>query len=122
MPSRLLTLLICVGWLVTTGYFVYHDLLPWLRPADAPSFKFDVVYQDHTLENKVAWSVSKNDKATHRTLIRIKYARDDETFEFQGNVNPIGNPTSENPSDWVKIQTVHRITRQGDLRSVRADI
>jgi hypothetical protein len=79
MPSRLITTIIVLFWLATTGWLVYRELGTRFRPGEAPLFTIDLT--DEVGASSVAWNVLQGGERVGSGATQVK-RRDHRTFEF----------------------------------------
>lgn len=124
MPSRAVSILILTFWLSTLGWFVHRELWPSLFPSDAPPFVIelgDEVTAQFTGPNArrdVLWEVNRNGEMIGFAETRLRYFREDNTFEMESRV------TNLKVKGFVQIEVPefvnsYRVNRQGELRGLR---
>ncbi len=92
MPSRPVTALIVLAWMGTFGWFAHRELWPILFPGDSPPFVIelaDEVSSEFAGEAKrpdVLWAIYRNDKRIGRAETRLRYYRQDNTFELETRI------------------------------------
>lgn len=124
MPSRAVSLLIVTFWLSTLGWFVHRELWPALFPSEAPPFVIelgDEVTAQFTGPNArrdVLWEVNRNAETIGLAETRLRYFREDNTFEMESHVRNLkmkGLVQIEVP----EFINAYRVNRQGELRGLR---
>lgn len=124
MPSRPVTALIILFWAGTVGWFGYRELWPILFPSDAPPFSIELA-DEVTSEvgsqirgPDVLWGIYRNDKRIGRAETRLRYFREDNTFEMETRLVEVKLlPFVELP----EMKNAYRLTRSGKLLAIRMD-
>jgi hypothetical protein len=123
MPSRLATAVIVLCWLATMAWFFQRDVWPRIRPGDPPPFVPDL--SDEVQHNApIRWLVYRDadmKKFLGRLQTSVRYHKDDDSFELKSEF------TQKEPwlllgHDSVFMNTTERVTRDGDLRKVTAEL
>jgi hypothetical protein len=131
MPPRWLRWLIVLGWLTTTSWLFWHDLLPGWLPG-APPYSIDPVDEVQKSGVKTNWTVHRqdNDEEAPRPVLRastwVDYHADDDTCTLQARLDALKDPKQALYAAKIfKIESLtssYRVTRSGQLRSLRAEI
>lgn len=79
MPSRLVTTMIILFWMATTGWLVYRELGARFRQGEAPLFTIDLT--DEVGANSVNWTVLQQGERVGSGATQVK-RKDHRTFEF----------------------------------------
>jgi hypothetical protein len=122
MPPRLITALIVCFWLATSGWYFYREFWPYLLPGEAPPYTIDLVDETHQLPNH--WDVSQADKKVGRATTKIKYHKEDDSFELDNDLDVKfeTNGPGGKIQTGITMVTTYRISREGNLRAVSADV
>ncbi|HWG46994.1 MAG TPA: hypothetical protein VN688_29795 [Gemmataceae bacterium] len=147
MPSRWLTAVIVLFWLATTGWLFWHDLWPEWRSGEPPPFHIDLVEEvQRGGKMKTSWIVyrDKGDEESAQKVFNAwtwaDYHQGDDTFTLHADFKaPYVPKTSQNKDAAresvargvsggggqvvvTRMKSEYRVTRQGQLQSLRADI
>jgi hypothetical protein len=131
MPARPVTALIVVFWLATMGWFGYRELWPLLFPDDAPPFVIELAdevtseFASQTRGPDVLWGVYHGDKRIGRAETRLRYFRQDNTFEMESRLVDIKLDVPmlafSIPIHVPEMINAYRLTRSGELRAIRTE-
>src|SRR5262245_17371804 len=89
MPSRPISAFIMIFWLAAVGWFGYREIWPLLFPGDAPPFVIELAdevtseFAGQVRGPDVLWSVYRDDERIGRAETRLRYFRQDNTFEME---------------------------------------
>lgn len=127
MPSRPVIVLILAAWLATAGWFINRELWPLLFPGDAPPFVIELA-DEVTSEiggdrrrPDVLWTITRNDKPIGRAETRLRYFREDNTYEIETRLSRLKLPVVFTEVEIPEMFTAYRVDRHGRLRSMRMD-
>src|SRR5262249_31447781 len=120
MPPRYITLAIIAFWLTMTGWLFYRDVLPGLRPGQAPPYAIDLVDEARFRESTNHWLVMQNGREIGYADTRVEYRSSDDTFKLNG-VFKLRAPSGRGEAP-VEVTSWYRVTRNGELREVGADV
>ena len=129
MPPRTVTLTILAFWLATFGWFCHHELWPRLRPGQRPPYTIDldqeasgpggrhweVFYNGQTIGNATTWVSHRHEDDTYELGTKCWFTK----FSFPVNVPLVGHLGD---LDVRHMESTYRVTRDGDLREVEADV
>src|SRR4051794_38573496 len=124
MPLPRYVVLILVFWLGTTAWLFQRDLWPRLRPGEPPPFSIDLADEARTgasFENRWTLYIDKDGRRENKgyATTGVKYHREDDTYDLTGKYKMwSGNDRREDADQ--EIESVYRVTRDGDLRGVTA--
>jgi hypothetical protein len=129
MPSRWLSLTIIALWLVTSGWFFWHDLWPDWRPGEPPPYKADLVEetprrQGHGRPN--TWVVYHNGRAAFNAETWVDHRVEDDTLVMESQLSP-RPPFKPITPKWfhhVELRRAsgsYRVDRDGNLVGVQAE-
>jgi hypothetical protein len=79
MPSRLITIIIVLFWLATTGWLVYREVGPRFRQGEAPPFTIDLT--DEVGAASVNWNVLQKGERIGGGFTQVR-RKDHRIFEF----------------------------------------
>jgi hypothetical protein len=116
MPPRYLSLAIVAGWLATTAWMFYRDLLPRLRPDQAPPFTIDLA--DEVSAQLIPWRIQLNGDNIGRAWTQVM-RKEDRTFALNSDFRI----EKEVPGLLLKrFTTMYRVTPTGELREINARV
>ncbi len=124
MPSRTLSLFILIFWLGTLGWFTRRELWPALFPGDAPPFVIDLgdevtaQFSGPNARRDVLWSIQRNDEPIGMAETRLRYFKEDDTFEMVSRVTNL-LIKSLLQVEIPEFENAYRVNRQGELRHLR---
>lgn len=119
MPPRFLGLFIVAFWLMTTSWLFHRDLRPRLWPGAPPPYTIDLT--DEAQSNiSSQWTILQNGHNKGYCKTTVRYWEHDDTFELGGQFKLWSGDRSTN-ADLV-ITSSYRITRDGELRGVEAQL
>ncbi len=122
MPSRLITASIVLFWLTTVGWFGYREIRPILFPGDAPPFVIELAdevtseFAGQIRGPDVLWGVYRGDKRIGRAETRLRYFREDNTFEMETRLVDVELLAIV---QLAEMTNAYRLTRAGELRAIR---
>ncbi len=120
MPSRSLILAIIVFWVGMTAWLTYREVWPWLGPEQPPPFTIDLA--DEAQNNMpVRWSVFLNGENRGYSRTWVYFRERDDTFELHGEFKLWNGTVKEGQPDFM-IRSMYRVTREGELRDLRASV
>ncbi len=131
MPPRAVTLAILAFWVATFAWFCHHDLWPRLRPGQKPPYTIDlaqevsgptgrqweIFYNGQTIGSATTWVSHRRSDDTYELATKCWFTRD--KFTFPVNVPLIGHLGD---LEFKRMESTYRVTRDGDLREVEADM
>lgn len=124
MPSRPIAALIILFWAGTVGWFGYREIWPVLFPSDSPPFSIELA-DEVTSEvgsqirgPDVLWGIYRNDKRIGRAETRLRYFRDDNTFEMETRLVEVKLLSYV---ELPEMKNAYRLTRSGHLRAIRME-
>lgn len=121
MPPRYLTCGIVVLWLTTTSWLVYHDLAPRLFPAGPPPFVINIT--DEAQPNTtIDWTIYQNGVKKGRCETILRHHAEDDTYVLHGVYKIWDSGKVRVGAEDQKIESAYRVTRTGELRSIKAKI
>jgi hypothetical protein len=133
MPSRWLTVMIVLFWLATTGWLFWHELWPQWRPGEPPPFHIDLVEEVQrggTL--KIPWTVERDSgdgegaQKVFNALTWAEYHPEDDTFSLHAEFKALQSKDAPRVSlatvQVKRMKSEYQVNRQGQLRSLHADI
>lgn len=121
MPPRYLTWAIVGFWLTMTSWLFYRDLRPRLWPAGQPPFTIDIT--DEAQSNlTVDWTVYQDGKKKGYCQTSMRHYPDDDTYELHGLYKLWDSGNVRVGIEDQKIESAYRMTRDGDLRAIRAEV
>jgi hypothetical protein len=130
MPPRSVTLAILAFWLATLGWFCHHELWPRLRPGQKPPYTIDLAQEVSGSGGQRHWEIFYNGITIGTATTWVGHRRDDDTYElnthcffhkfgFPVNVPLVGRLGD---LDVQTMESMYRVTRDGDLCEVDADV
>jgi hypothetical protein len=125
MPSRPAILLILLGWLAALGWFAHRELWPVLFPGDSPPFVIelaDEVTSEFAGEVKrpdVLWGIYRDDRRIGKAETRLRYFRDDNTFELETRIVMVKLVEEPVPIVIPELYNTYRLNRKGELLQMR---
>jgi hypothetical protein len=123
MPPRLLSVVIVLFWLATTGWLVSRDLWPHLQPGEPPPFAIDLVDEAQRHAVPISWTVSRGGKAIGRADTRVIYRESDDTFALRSDIKNLTLEVGLLATVKVeRLTTVYRVSRAGELREMSGDV
>lgn len=136
MPPRWLSAIIVAFWLATTGWLLWHDLLPrWLAgepPLFHPDF-VDEVQQKSASPLRTNWIVERQDKGqtkpspVFRAWTSVTYDRDKEVYSLKAHLDT-SNDLTLRPVTVAKflrvnsLSSTYRVDRSGRLLGLEANV
>jgi hypothetical protein len=123
MPARPWVLAIVIFWVVTTGWLFYRDFWPSLRPGEPPPYTIDLV--DEARRVPISWTVYRGEESNEQKVgsasTSVQYHPEDDTFDLYGSLlYPKPVPGVERL--MLIMESVYRVTRDGELKHVRANM
>ncbi|MBY0230860.1 MAG: hypothetical protein K2W96_16355 [Gemmataceae bacterium] len=121
MPPRWLSVLIVAAWLCTTGWLVWSDVLPRLKPGTPPAFAV-LLTEEADQRVAVRWTASRNGAKAFtvqtqvvatgagRYELRAEYA----PYRLRGQAQP-AEPVAMGPLLVKRFASTYRVNGQGDL-------
>lgn len=119
MPPRSTAFAIAAFWLGTTAWLSYRDLWPRLAPGVPPPFTIDLA--DEAQARAVQWDVFKRGRRTGRALTQASYDQVRDLYEIHGEFKLWNSPEMRGDPNY-KIVTRYDVTRDGELRGIRAEM
>jgi hypothetical protein len=113
-------LLIVAFWAVTTGWLVYNDLWPRFQPGEPPPFTIDLADEASANVQKTFWTLFRDGVEVGNLETGVKYRDEDDTFEIP-SVLSLRLPVLPGDPVPVKIESMYRVSREGELRELAAD-
>src|SRR5262245_41890313 len=89
MPSRWFSVVIVLGWLATTSWLVYTEVLPLLMPGTPPAYAIDLVEEVQIHPHVTRWVALRNGEKVFRVEALIQRVGDD-AFEMTAKYSPYG--------------------------------
>ena len=130
MPPRSVTLTILAFWLATLGWFCHHELWPRLRPGQKPPYTIDLAQEVSVADVPRRWDIFYNGISIGHANTWVEHDRTDDTYglytkcwfnDFHFNVDvPFLGHLGD--LEVLRMESMYRVTRDGDLRAVDADI
>src|SRR5437870_67792 len=131
MPARFLTLIIIVCWLGACVWLFLTDIWPRIRPGEPPAYT--IMPSDEVMRRSdgppvfegppLRWNVYHNGIHTYYLEAWTKYVdkgddpSQDHTFEMWAIFR-----SKQQPAPVRRLRTLTRITREGELREVNAEL
>jgi hypothetical protein len=129
MPSRFVIVAVVLFWAATTGWMVYREILPRLRPGEPPPFTIDLTDEVSVADSSgvdaraaspfgaraINWIVELQGHKIGYAITRI-LRHEDRTYELQEDLWPTGLDVL--PVKLDRLSSSFRITRAGDLREL----
>jgi hypothetical protein len=130
MPPRSVTLAILAFWLATLGWFCHHELWPRLRPGQKPPYTIDLAQEVSGSGGPRRWEIFYNGVTIGTANTWVGHRREDDTYElytkcwFHKFTFPVNVPLVGRLGelDVQTMESMYRVTRDGDLREVDADV
>lgn len=119
MPSRPTCVAVVVFWLATSGWLVYHDILPYWRAAEPMPFAIDLADE---ARQSVIWRVSQNGRDTGQVATKVEYNRADDTYLLVSHFTQTHEPGKRRPGPLRTVESKYRVTRDGQLLGMEAEI
>jgi hypothetical protein len=119
MPPRIVTALIVAFWLCSLGWLGYHKWLPWLRDDSPPPFTVELA--DEASPPTARWGIWRNNQRLCSLYTRMAVQRDD-SFELQSNIENMALEFGLVTFKISSFQTVQKVTRKGELLSIRSNL
>jgi hypothetical protein len=129
MPSRWLSLTFVAFWLVTSGWFFWHDLWPDWRPGEPPPYKADLVEEAQRKNGQGrtnSWVVYHNNRPAFTAETWVTHQVEDDTFVMESQLLP-RLPVQPITPKWLphvemrKASGSYRVDRDGNLVEVKAE-
>lgn len=126
MPLPRHVVLIVLFWLGATAWLVHRDVWPRLRPGEPPPFSIDLADEARAggaFENRWLVYKHKDGKRQEKGYARsqVRYHPKDDTYELLGKYKLwADNAKVLVDKEEQYIESMYRITREGDLREVTA--
>jgi len=103
-----------------TGWLVYRDLWPRLQPGEPPPYTIDLADEASASVQKTFWTLFRDGVNVGDLQTGVNYRDEDDTFEIPASLKL--RFFSPNLTDRdVKIESMYRVTREGELRELAAD-
>jgi hypothetical protein len=120
MPARHFVVAIVLFWMAATGWLVYRDIWPSVRPGEPPPFTIDLADEvKSAAENR--WKVFQNGEEKGYAVTFVRPRLDDATYEVKGEFRLWPSIELRGKGDpEQKITSMYRLTREGELREVEA--
>jgi hypothetical protein len=123
MPPRPIVLAIVLFWLSMSGWLFYRDLWPSLRPGDPPPYVIDLADEARRQAVRTRWFIYRGEKRIGLALTWVSYEQVTDTFELHseipkldlGGIGPLR-------IEARRLEGMYRVSREGDLREVSAEL
>jgi hypothetical protein len=123
MPPRLLSLAVVVLWLATTGWLITREVLPHFRPGEPPPVAIDLVDEAQRHAAPVLWIISRDGKRIGSARSWVTYRESDDTFTLHNEIIRMEFNLGFLATFTLRsLHTSYRVTRNGELRGMHADI
>ncbi len=136
MPPRLVVVAVGLFWLASTGLLFQREIWPKLRPGDPPAFTIDLAYEAQSQASVTTWRVLRNKQRIGMVHTWISYDQDSDLFDLNseikeldlGDVGPLHVwiedilPRNTLPEKQRPMRGTYRVTREGELRSLKIDL
>lgn len=125
MPPRYLSLAILGFWLATTGWLVYRDLWPRLRPGDPPPFSIDLADEAQHFALPTRWTIyrqdGQSDKQERLGRLRtwVEYRASDDTFGLHSEMERVRLALG---LEVARLSSSYHVDRDGRLREMYAHL
>ena len=113
-------MLIVAFWLGTMGWLVYRDLWPRWLPGEPPPFAIDLA--DEASEQRVLWTVYKDQEDRGFAETSVRYHEADDTFEVGGVVKLWMRAAKGHGDPDQVLEGRYRVTREGNLRQLSGTV
>src|SRR5262249_20045874 len=126
MPSRILSLVIVLFWLATGVWLFVRDLWPKFRPGEPPLYTFMASDEAPRQGAPNRWNVFHNGRHAYDIEAATSYREkgdtpaNDDTFEMKAFLR-VKQEVNQKPP-MLRLHSLVRITRDGELREVNADL
>jgi len=122
MPPRLMTLAICIGWIVTTGWLLHREVWPRWRADEPPPFTLYGADEVKSHQYFVNWRVYLDGKEFYHAHTSVQCVKDD-IFELVANLNLKGEARDQVlGSQLHSLKSVYLVNHAGDLQQITSDI
>lgn len=132
MPPRFITLTIVVFWLTAMSWLFFWDILPPLLPGERPPFTIDLSQEARGPTQNTRWTLHRNGMKIGWADTWTTYKPREELYELvtkitiqkeQGNERELLKYSFFGMEVEIeKMETRHRVTKEGELRAVDAKI
>lgn len=123
MPPRPVVLAIVLFWTTMSSWLFYRDVWPSLRPGEPPPYVIDLADEARRQALHLHWFIYRRDKKIGQAQTWVSYDQPTDTFELHSEIPKlelagIGPLRVEAQS----LEGMYRVTRDGDLREVKAEL
>jgi hypothetical protein len=104
-----------------TAWLFYRDLWPSLRPGDPPPYFIDLADEARRQALRTRWFIYRGEKRIGQALTWVNYQQETDTFELHSEIPRLelgGLPRI----DARGMEGMYRVTREGELREVTAEL
>jgi hypothetical protein len=127
MPPRWLCLAIVAFWLATTGWLLWRDLAPQLQSGEPPSYHIDFVEEVKLSGRSLTyWNVFHNDHEVFQATTCVEHIPEGDLYDLIAKLSPRPaghrHSVSIGPLRPVSMESICRVTREGELRSTTTTI
>jgi hypothetical protein len=123
MPPRPIVLAIVLFWTAMSSWLFYRDIWPSLRPGDPPPYVIDLADEARRQVLRLHWFIYRGDKKIGQAQTWVVYDETSDTFELHSDIPRIElagiGPLRVEAS---RLEGMYRVTRDGDLREVKAEL
>lgn len=126
MLPRYITVGIVAFWLATSGWLVYREILPSLRPGEAPPFTIDLADEAQLKIQRIRWTILRADKDGDKPIGRartwVDYRAADDTFELHSQIEHLRLGSGLVVVKVPEFTSTYGVSRDGDLREMSAKV
>lgn len=122
MPSRPVCILIILGWLATTAWFVQREVWPHLGASGPPPYTIELA-DEAVRTSQTRWALTRNGQRLGVVRTGLAYRDADDGFELTAivqNIELIGSGPAQ--VTVREYQSRRRVTRAGALRSIHTAV
>ncbi len=120
MPSRPWILAIIAFWIGTTGWTLYRDLWPRFKARDAPPFTIDLAEEAGGEHTAATWAVRWRGQRVGGAKTWVQRHAPDDSYELHSKYK--FHSFRIGVVEVQKMDSMHRVSKDGELREVRANV
>jgi hypothetical protein len=138
MPPRSVTLAIIACWLAASGWLFYRDIWPDLKPGERPPFTIDLSKEALGAKSGTHWTLHRSGQRIGSANTMTRYVAADGCYELinaihfekfkhhvklpERKVLLMTLPRVDLELEVRRMKNVYRVTQDGDLLAIKADI